>query len=169
MKLSVKVFPSHGSPAPAHDTQLRELKWHLDQPQYGSAKDYHHQLITLCTKTQALCDKLWKTLMMAKIAAATLKSFEFTYTGQNSAHALPEWGLRALQIFLDSFPSQSRITQKEDLIHATDLSFQPKGKEKNTKKRKPFPCSRKTGYPWVTLPKNYLSPTLWKRSETVYQ
>lgn len=56
--------------------------------------------------------------MMAKTEAAMLKPFEFSYTGQNSAHALTEWGLWVLQIFLGSFPSQSGTTQREELIPA---------------------------------------------------
>lgn len=115
---TVQVFPSRGSPAPAHDTQLRQLKQHRGQTQYGSAKDYHHQLITLCTKPEALLDKVWKTLMMAKTVDAALTSLEFTCRGQNSARVLPEWGFWAQQIFLGSLPSWSRATQKEDLIHS---------------------------------------------------
>lgn len=53
---------------------------------------------------------------MAKIAVAKLKPLELSYMGQNFAHALPERGLWALQIFLNSFLSWSTATQKEDLI-----------------------------------------------------
>lgn len=43
--------------------------------------------------------------------------------------------------------------------------FKPKEKENMPKPPQTFPCSCKKGHRWVTLPKNYLDPTLWKRSE----
>lgn len=68
---------------------------------------------------------------------STLVSLKFIYRVQNSAYAIPDWGLGALRIFLDCSLSWSRAAQKENLIqvyqHSTDFSFQPKGKGKNAK------------------------------------
>lgn len=60
----------------------------------------------------------WKVLMMAKIAAATLASLKFIYRCQNSARALLDWGLWALQIFLNFSLSWSKAAQKENLIYS---------------------------------------------------
>lgn len=66
-----------------------------------------------------------------------------TYTGQNSVHILPERGLWALEIFLDSFLSCNRATQKQDytLKHLTAChwSLQPKGKKTPKTKQKNNP------------------------------
>lgn len=80
---SVKACPSCGSQAPAHDTQLRELKHHLGQAVW-MCKGLSPSIDNPMYKAQ--WDKLWKTLMMARIAVATLKSSESTYTGQISAY-----------------------------------------------------------------------------------
>lgn len=56
-KILRKCFPSHGSPTPSHDTQERELQQHLRQTRYGSAKDYHHQLLILSTEAIPPWDK----------------------------------------------------------------------------------------------------------------
>lgn len=54
--------------------------------------------------------------MMAKIAVVTLVSLKFIYRCQNSA--LLDWGLWALQIFLNCSLSWSKDAQKENLIYS---------------------------------------------------
>lgn len=98
---------------------------------------------------------------MAKIAVITPTSLAFAHMGQNSARAPSGWGLWA------ELPKRKTwYTQK---FNGTLLIYHFNPEKRRKKRKKPFPFSHKTDCRWVTLPRITLTPSLWKRSVTLYQ
>lgn len=168
-------FPSCGSPAPAHHTQLRELKRCLGQ-------------------TVQICKGLPPSINnpMYQSSSSMGQTLENSHNGQNRAcHTEvlrgyfygPEFSTCPSRIGTLGFtnlpwqPSASEQSHPEGrpdtlgsltACHWFIISTQRQRKKKYKKKGKPFPCSCKTGCPWVTLPKSDTLPPLSGRDQRLF-